>query len=408
MPTRRSFLFALSQTPLLGAATAAQGIDAQEHVSGTPVARDVYQDLDVPTFINAGEPFTSLSGAPVRSEVKRAMRLAGTKFVRFVDAQKAVGARLASLLECEAAMVTTGAGGALTLGTAACMTGADVATIRRLPDSTGMRNEAIIQKAHRYQYEQAVRICGTKMIEVETSEQMDQAIGPRTALLLFNNRWTTQGRIKHEEFVAVGKSRGIPTFIDCASDVPPADNLTKFNKLGFDLVTFSGGKGLRAPPSTGLLMGRRDLIDAAKRNSAPHDETIGRGMKLNKDELVGLLVAVELCLQDGSNSVFAVSEKTLQHMGEEISRLEGVRVEVFRPPVSYRWPHLRIQWNEGQRRLTAGQAREKLLNGEPSIVTRTGPDPVIGLELSAWMLSSEAVPIVVSRVTEVLAGSNLL
>lgn len=253
-----------------------------------------------------------------------------------------------------------------------------------------------------------MRICGTKMIEVETSEQMDQAIGPRTALLLFNNRWTTQGRIKHEEFVAVGKSRGIPTFIDCASDVPPADNLTKFNKLGFDLVTFSGGKGLRAPPSTGLLMGRRDLIDAAKRNSAPHDETIGRGMKLNKDELVGLLVAVELCLQDGSNSVFAVSEKTLQHMGEEISRLEGVRVEVFRPPVSYRWPHLRIQWNEGQRRLTAGQAREKLLNGEPSIVTRTGPDPVIGLELSAWMLSSEAVPIVVSRVTEVLAGSNLL
>jgi L-seryl-tRNA(Ser) seleniumtransferase len=180
--------------------------------------------------------------------------------------------------------------------------------------------------------------------------------------------------------------------------------LTKFNKLGFDLVTFSGGKGLRAPASTGLLMGRRDLIEAAKRNAAPHDETIGRGMKLNKDELVGLLVAVESCLQDGANSVFALSEKTLQRMGEEIARLEGVRVEVFRPPVSYRWPHLRIQWDEAQRRLTADQAREQLLSGAPSIVTRTGPDPVMGLELSAWMLSSEEVPIVVRRVVEVLEG----
>ncbi len=401
MFTRRSFLLALSQTPLLGAATGKVGA-GEPGSAGAP--RAVYHELGVPTFINAGEPFTSLSGAPVRPEVKAAMQLASTKFVRFVDAQKAVGEHLASLLGCEAAMVTTGAGGALTLGTAACMTGSDVARIRRLPDSTGMPNEAIIQKAHRYQYEQAVRICGTKMIEVETSEQLKQTIGPRSALLLFNNRWTAQGRIRHPEFVAIGKSRGVPTFIDCASDAPPAENLTKFNKLGFDLVTFSGGKGLRAPASTGLLMGRRDLIEAAKRNSAPHDETIGRGMKLNKDELVGLLVAVESCLQDGSDSAFAASERTLQRMGEEMAQLEGVRVEVFRPPVSYSWPHLRIQWDEGERRVSADQAREKLLNGRPPIVTRTGPDPVIGLELSAWMLSAEETQIVVRRVTDVLTG----
>jgi len=366
----------------------------------------VYEDLAVPTFINAGEPFTSLSGAPVRPEVKAAMQLASTKFVRFVDAQNAVGARLASMLGCEAAMVTTGAGGALTVGTAACMAGSDVAKIRRLPESTGMRNEAIIQKAHRYQYEQAVRICGAKMIEIETIEQMSQAIGPRTALLLFNNRWTSQGKIRHKEFVALGKSRGVPTFIDCASDAPPAENLTKFNELGFDLVTFSGGKGLRAPASTGLLMGRRDLIEAAKRNSAPHDETIGRGMKLNKDELVGLLVAVESCLQDGPDSIFALSEPTLRDMGDEIARLDGVRIEIFRPPVSYRWPHLRLQWDEAQRGVSADEAREQLLSGSPSIVTRTGPDPVTGLELSAWMLSNEEIPIVVRRITEVLEGGS--
>ena len=399
MPTRRSFLFALSQTPLSGTLRAAPTVGAQRQTSDASGSRDVYEDLAVPTFINAGEPFTSLSGAPVRPEVKTAMRLASTKFVRFVDAQSAVGSRLASMLGCEAAMVTTGAGGALTVGTAACMTGSDVAKIRRLPESTGMRNEAIIQKAHRYQYEQAVRICGAKMIEIETSEQMSQAIGPRTALLLFNNRWTSQGRIRHKEFVALGKSRGVPTFIDCAADAPPAENLTKFNELGFDLVTFSGG-------STGLLMGRRDLIEAAKRNSAPHDETIGRGRKLNKDELVGLLVAVESCLQDGPDSIFALSEPTLRDMGDEIARLDGVRVEIFRPPVSYRWPHLRVQWDERKRRVSADEARDQLLSGSPSIVTRIGPDPVTGLELSAWMLSNEEIPVVVRRITEVLDGGS--
>ena len=155
-----------------------------------------------------------------------------------------------------------------------------------------------------------------------------------------------------------------------------------------------------------MLMGRRDLIEATKRNSAPHDETIGRGMKLNKDELVGLLVAVESCLQDGPDSIFALSEPTLRDMGDEIARLDGVRVEIFRPPVSYRWPHLRVQWDERKRRVSADEARDQLLSGSPSIVTRIGPDPVTGLELSAWMLSNEEIPVVVRRITEVLDGGS--
>lgn len=393
---RRSFLNALSSLPLLGGRAAAA---PRTH------ERDIYQELGIPTFINAGEPFTSLSGAPVRPEVREAMNYAAGKYVRLRDVQKAVGERLASLLHCEAAMVTTGAASALTLGTAACMAGKDESKISRLPDRTGMPFEVVIQKAHRYDYEHAVRNCGAVIVEVETREQFEHAIGPQTACLLFNNRWTAQGRIKHEEFIAAGKKHRVPTFIDCASDIPPAGNLTKFTRLGYDLVTFSGGKGLRAPSSTGILMGRRDLVEAAILQHDPNDDTIGRGMKIDKEEVIGFLVAVELCLKEVPDPWFAASEKVLTQMGDELSRIKGVSAELFVPPVSYCTPHLRVKWDEAQKGISADQVRQALRSGKPSIETRTGPDPVIGLELTAWMLTGNDAEIVVSRIREALAHS---
>jgi uncharacterized pyridoxal phosphate-dependent enzyme len=402
MRTRRSVLRALCQAPLLGAAASSHAKAIQGKTE--TVGPSLYDELAVPRFINAGEPFTILGGAPVRPEVKAAMSLAGGKFVTFSNAQNAIGAHLAKLLGSEAAMVTAGAAGALTLGTAACMTGKDKTKIYRLPDSSGMRNEVIIQKAHRYSYEQSVRACGAKMVEIETSEQLRTAIGPATAMLLFNNRWTHQGQIKHEEFVQIGKAHGVPTFIDCAADAPPAENLTRFNALGFDLVTFSGSKGLRAPSSTGLLMGRGELIEAANHNGMPYDLTIGRGMKVSRDELVGLAVAVELCLQEKTNSIFTASEATLRRMADELNRLPGVRAEIFSPPVSYSWPHLRIRWDESRPKMSADDVRGRLWAGTPSIETRTGPDDVEGLEISAWMLSDEEVPIVVRRISEAITA----
>jgi len=411
MINRRSFLVQLSRFPFLRAtlcATSESGSSGVALARTTPAQssgaseRGIYKELGVATFINAGEPFTSLSGGPLRAEVRQAMAVAEKSYVRLMDVQNAVGKRLASMLGAGGAMVTAGAASGLTLGTAACMTGLDHARIRSIPDSAGMPNEVIIQKAHRYEYEHAVRNCGAKMVEVETPEQLVDAISRKTACLLFNNRWNANGTIKHEEFVAIGKKYGVPTFNDCASDVPPAENLTRFTRIGFDLVTFSGGKNLRAPSSTGLLIGRKDLIEAAKLNHEPEDDVIGRGMKVNKEEMIGLLIAIELCMQQDPDPTFVDSKRTLQHIGEALSPIAGVTVEMFEPPVSYRVPHLRILWDETGRKLSADQARKMLRNGEPSISTRTGPDPVKGLELTSWMLSPEDVQVVIRRMREIL------
>ena len=231
-----------------------------------PVSDDVFRSDGVTTFINAGEPFTALSGAPIRPEVRAAMLRAEFYTVRLADVQDAVGRRLAKLLGCEAAMITAGAASGLTLGTAACMTGTDTAKIALLPDIRGMPNEVIVQKAHQYDYpyQHAVRNCGVTIVPVETSEELRSAISTRSACMLFNNRWSAKGAIEHEEFVDIGRQYRVLTFIDCAADVPPAENLTKYTKMGFDLVIFSGGKGLRAPSGTGLLIGRRYLVEAAK------------------------------------------------------------------------------------------------------------------------------------------------
>src|SRR5262245_60429461 len=214
--------------------------------------------MKIRPFINAAEPYTALSGSPMWPEVVQAMQYAATQPVRLAEVQDAAGERIASLIGCPAAMVTAGAASALALGTAACMTGTNRRFVHQLPDATGMKTEVVIQKSHRYGYDHAVRNCGTRFVEVETRDELEHAINDRTVMMLFYSRTEPVGRIKAPEFVELGKKHGIPTFNDCAGDAPPAENLSKFIKMGFDLVTFSGGKGLRGPQSAGLLLGRKD------------------------------------------------------------------------------------------------------------------------------------------------------
>ncbi len=250
--------------------------------AAAPVARDYFKELGVPSFINAAEPFTALTGSLMPPEVQHAWDYAAPKYVRLDELHDAVGRRVASLIGCEAAMVTSGAASALTLGTAACMTGADRDKVRRLPDTSGMKTEVIIQKSHRYGYDHAVRNCGARYVEVETAEEAERAIGERTAMLHFFNTNEPAGKIKLPEFIALGKKHGIPTLNDIAADVPPVDNLYRSIKLGCDVVAVSGGKGLRGPQSSGLLYGRKDLIHAARLNGPPNSDAIGRGMKVTR------------------------------------------------------------------------------------------------------------------------------
>src|SRR5207245_8134568 len=202
----------------------------------------------------------------------------------------------ATRLHCEAAMVTSGAASALTLGTAAVLTGTGSRNVLDLPTLAGMHSEVIIQKSHRFGYDHAVRNCGVRLVEVETREDLERAINNQTAMMLFYNNNNMEGRIQDEAFVQLGRKHGVPTLNDAAADVPPVDNLWKYTKMGFDLVAFSGGKGLRGPQSAGLLLGRKDLIAAARLNAPPNGNTVGRGMKVNKEEMVGMLAALELYL----------------------------------------------------------------------------------------------------------------
>ena len=254
MSTRRNFMQALSSIPFLSGLLSAKTL-AMTKSTG----RDYFKELGVKPFINAAGTYTTLTASLMWPEVMEAINYASKIFVPLPDLHDAVGKRIAELVHSDAAMVTSGAASALTLGTAACLTGKNPDFIKNLPDLTGMKSEVVIQKIHRFGYDHAVRNCGVKMIEVESAADLEQAINSKTAMMLFFNDAEPRGQLKAEQFAALGKKHNVPTMNDCAADVPPTENLWKYTKLGFDLVAFSGGKGLRGPQSAGLLLGRKDL-----------------------------------------------------------------------------------------------------------------------------------------------------
>ncbi|MBI3693742.1 MAG: selenocysteine synthase [Acidobacteria bacterium] len=336
-------------------------------------------------------------------EVVQAMEYAAKQQVRLNDVHDAVGERIASLIGCEAAMVTAGAASALALGTAACMTGTNHDLIRRLPDITGMKTEVIIQKSHRYGYDHAVRNCGIRFVEVETRDELERAIHAQTVMMLFYNRHDPIGQIKAAEFAELGKKHSIPTFNDCAGDAPPAENLSKFIKMGFDLVTFSGGKGLRGPQSTGLLLGRKDLIRAARLNGPPNSDAIGRGMKVNKEEMLGMLVALEVALKRDPDADWREWEKRVKLIADSLATLKAVKTEMFVPEVTYRVPHLRIIWGETALKITPVELIRRLREGEPSIEVRSSPKDCV--EVGVWLLQPGEAQIVARRIREILKSA---
>jgi D-glucosaminate-6-phosphate ammonia-lyase len=391
MPNRRRFLQGISSLPLLATPSPA-----------ATVKRDYFKELGIKPFINAAGTYTTLTASLMQPEVVQAIEYASKQFVHLIALHDAVGQRIASLIGCEAAMVTAGAASALTLGTAACITGTNQDFIRRLPDTTGMKNEIIIQKAHRYGYDHAVRNCGIRFVEVETREELEGAINGRTAMMMFLNENEPAGKIKSAEFVELGKKRGIPTFTDAAADVPPVDTLSRFTKMGFDLVTFSGGKGLRGPQSCGLLLGRKDLIAAARLNGPPNSDTIGRGMKVNKEEYLGMMVAIEQYMKRDHAAEWREWEKRVKVIADSVGPIQGVKTEQFVPEIANAVPHLRITWAPESVKITAKEAVKRLREGDPSIELRPGAKE--GLEVAVWMLQPGEAQTVAKRIREVLKG----
>jgi L-seryl-tRNA(Ser) seleniumtransferase len=401
MLNRRRFLQALSSVPLLGGMLNKSTMAAVSSRAG----RDFFKELGVRPFINGAGTFTTLTASLMWPEVVDAMIYASKQFVPLNDLHDAAGKHIAELVGCEAAMITSGAAAALTVGTAACLTGKNQEFIKRIPDLTGMKSEVIIQKSHRYGYDHAVRNCGIKMIEVETAEDLEKAVSERTAMMLFFNDADPRGKIKLDEFVALGKKHGIPTFNDAAADVPPTENLSKYMKLGFDLVTFSGGKGLRGPQSAGLLLGRKDLIEAARLNCSPNSDSIGRGMKVNKEEMVGMMVAVEMYLKRDADKEWKEWERRAKVITDSVGNVKAITAEVHVPPIANHVPTVRLSWEKASLKMTVDDIRKQLREGKPSIEIAPGSTPASAekqeMSIGVWQMQPGEVEVVGKRLREV-------
>jgi L-seryl-tRNA(Ser) seleniumtransferase len=263
-----------------------------------------------------------------------------------------------------------------------------------------MKNEIVQQKAHRGGYEQQMLLVGAKIIWVETREELDRAINDRTAMMFFYNENEPMGKIDRHEWIRVGKERGVPTFNDAAADTPPVERLSQYVREGFDLVGFSGGKGIRGPQCSGILMGRKDLIEAAAPAGSPY-ASIGRNMKVGKEEMVGLLVALERYLKLDHAAEQKELESRVAEMRKVLGKIPGLETERLFPPIANCVPHVVVSWDQPAFPLTAGDVIKQLRDGEPSIaVSGYGPRK---LKISVWMMRPGEHRVVTKRLQEIFA-----
>ena len=399
MINRRTLLKRLAATPIVGALFgSAAATSAAGSLLKAPT-RDYFSELGLRTFINASGTLTALSGSLMPDEVMEAMDYARHHYVRLDDIQDKVGARIAERLGCEAATVTSGCFSAMTLGMAGVMCGMDEEKVAQLPDPTGLKHEVLMPKPEHYVgYVHALTNAGAKIIEVETVEEMEASVNDLTAMIFVLNAYNGTD-ISHEDVVRIGKAHDIPTMNDCAADVPPVDVLWKYTDMGYDLVTFSGGKGMRGPQSAGLLLGRADLIAAARLHAPPRGETIGRGMKVNKEEVLGMLVALERYLDMDHEAQWQGWEDQIAYIESVVKEVDSVTTEIHVPEIANHVPNVRISWDQEVIPITGNEVEEKLQAGHPSIELGGGENNV---GVSVWMMRPGDERAVAWRIREVL------
>lgn len=394
--TRRKFFRSSAALTMLGATSAARATKREPGLAGA----GIYTRIGVQPLINGMGTVTVVGGSIMPLEVVRAMEEAGRHFVYLPDLQKKAGERIAQLVGVPAAMVTAGAASAITVATAACVTRGDPKRYAALPDTEDMPNEVIQQESHQCGYEAQMRLVGAKIVWVKTREDVERTIGPRTAMMFFLNKNDETGAIRRAEWIEIGKQHNVPLFNDAAADVPPAGRLSEYVKEGFDLVAFSGGKGLLGPQCAGLLLGRKDLIEAAQPAISPAGG-IGRGMKVGKEEIIGLLAAVERYMKTDHDAEARVLEGRVQEMIRVLSPVKGIQAEVTVPKIANHVPHLAVRWDEPEKMLTAEQVVQQLREGDPPIyVLSIGPGQLM---VSVWMMRGSEHRTVARRLREVLA-----
>jgi uncharacterized pyridoxal phosphate-dependent enzyme len=367
---------------------------------GLELGPNLYESIGVTPLVNCRGTFTIISGSLTLPEVKRAMDEASRHYVHLDELMLAVGQRLADLTQAEWGIVTAGCAAALTHATSACIAGTDPEKMQRMPKLDGMKNEVIIPTHSRNVYDHAVRMTGVNIVEVSSPEQLTSAINPRTAMIMImSSPRAESGPMSTENICKVARAKGIPVIVDAA-----AETLTIPNKhlgRGANMVAYSGGKCLRGPQAAGLLLGQKDLLQAAWLNSAPH-HAFGRSLKAGKEEIMGMLAAVEMWVKRDQKAEWALWESWLNDIGTRVKTVPGVSTEILQPEdLSNHAPQLRIKWDTAALGITGKQVEERLLNGRPRIAV--GGSGESSLTIMPYMMQPDDHKIAAQAIHAILA-----
>jgi L-seryl-tRNA(Ser) seleniumtransferase len=381
-----------------------QSANPEPAVSGLGQTGNPFEELGLTTVINCVGTMTVLGGSLPHPELEAVMSMAGRHFVSINDLEVAAGKRIAEMLKLPdgyTALVTSGAAAAIQSGLAGILTGGNEAFIRQLPDLTGMKSEVIIQKSHRNPFDHQLRSTGIKLVVIETVDELHAAVNERTAMMHFSNFANAAGQIKREEWLKLGKQYKIPCMNDAAADTPPVSNLWDYANMGFDLVTFSGGKAIRGPQCAGMLIGRKDLVANALANNCPNEDTLGRSQKVGKEEIVGMVKALELFLAEDHDALTKEWQGRLELISREITKVPGVSTSFFVPDVANHVPHMSVVWDAAHISLTPEQVSKLLRKSKPSIALGAGEERP-GLAMNSFMLQPGEDKIVAEQLSRLL------
>jgi L-seryl-tRNA(Ser) seleniumtransferase len=406
--TRRRFLAlsqsivaAISAAPLLSSFSSAKAEAGTAHIDQD--ADDYYAKLGVKKIINAAGTYTYLTASVMPPQVQRAVAKAALHPVVLKDLQQASGAYLARRLHCEGALVSSGASAALTLATAACVMSANGLAAEQIPQAVpGLKDEVIVQKAHRYEYDHAMLLCGVRIIEVVTVDDYKRAFSPKTVMTNFFNS-AEGGEIDRQTWLDIAHQHSIPCHMDAAADMPPIENLWKYTGMGYDLVCFSGGKGIRGPQNAGLLLGRKKLIDLAAANDSPNSDAVGRGMKVAKEQIVGMVAAIDWLLEQSDETNQAEYMRRADIIRRAVSSIPTMKTEIFMPEIANHVPHLILAYDPAVVGITPLQVQSLLQVQDPPIELNpaTGTKGRLGphsnentIVIATWMLQPGEAEIV--------------
>ncbi len=366
---RRAFVRWASALPLLGYVTVQEMTEKAWAAVRKGSAENIYTRIGVRPFINARGTWTYLSGSLELPEVKAAKQQAAQHFVDIFELQRAAGRQLAELSGAESGMVTSGAAGAMASATAACIAGTDPAKIWQLPDTTGLKHE-VVMFGGRSAFDSAIRLVGAKLVIAHSHDELRGAINDKTAMI-----YTTALGERLEKAIAIAKETKVPLLLDDAAGIPPIENLRLYARMGCDLYAFSGGKGLSGPQCSGLLLGRKDLIDAALANTSPWEGAVCRAMKVGKEEIMGCLAAVEAWTKMDLNKLNQQWDERVRRIAKLVDSVPGVTTEIKIPEGGNRYPTLSVSWDEDAWRFTVADCDRKLREGEPRIEVLTASNP---------------------------------